>query len=716
MRHIVRIKRLIIKKSGPLHNLDITFSPVTLIIGDNERGKTRLLNWIGKGLFEKPNNSSSDGWSDQIGGTENVQMSIKPFYQIYDGERMKNLLFIQETDLLLKYKNPEEISKKEYWNNEIQTLLYGQDSISDQLQNSFLKAMGVGNSPKNSWLIKLHDSLHHLKSTLDELIPDIEMIRSKELGLFELNNSLGKIEEEEQEINSKEELYFLADKIAIGKKYIDLISQKDRLLDKESRMNDFQEYYHDLTQELQMKEDSLFDIEDRISESKIATNHFKDEEQSIRENPMNAYHSTLGKSVLNFFIGFILLTVGVFFAFQSMTAPHFNLNKILALCFFLIGVGFIIKTLLKEFSAKYLAKQEKGSFIHERMIAKAQKKFLNKYQELENLEREYTQVQQECKELRRKIKTQKYQHDTLKFNHHQDDLLYAELQKLEDEVDQLYKTTDSKEIFYIIENLEKVFNNTNPDFDFDSLKKIRVEKKELLEKRGSSSHDYERVKSRVLNTIKPLLEELKAIGDRTILEYFYPEVMQLEIKHDFSYFYNLFEDVDALIDQVSKDRYLAEKLTQIYQNVESNSESLISKTLNTSFFNHLIQNIFDGKYKSFRAVFNDDKAYIYAETGDGEIFPLESLSAATCTQFWLILRLTIAKTILGKEEGIILLDDPFSTFDTLRKRNFVELLNAFAHEGWQIICTLTDDKSIYDNFQETFGDIINIIDLNRDFY
>jgi len=716
MRHIVRIKRLIIQKSGILRNVDISFKPVTLIIGDNERGKTQILNWIAKGLFEKPNNDNTNTWSDTIGTNKNIQMDLNPFYTIYDGERMRNLLFVQETDLLLKYKNYDENAKKEYWNNEIQFLLYGQDIISDHLQNSFLKAMGVGNSVKNGWLRKLHDGLNHLRSALDNALPNIEMIHSKEMGLYEINNSLGKIEEEELIFNSKEELYFLTDKINTGKKYIDLYYQKEEFTKENLEIQNFQQNYNSMTQELQNKEESLFNIEDKIAECKIKISHLQEKENSIRNNPMHDYHNSLGENILSFLIGISMTILGVFFAYYTMTSPQFNLNKILALVFFIIGIGFILKTLLKEFSAQYIEKQEKGSFIHERLIVKAQKNFLKKYQELEEIEKEYQYVQQECVEIRKKLKTKKYQNDTYKQNQYQYIQVQNEFDILEDKVYQLFGTTNIQEIMDRLEYLNNSLKDIDLGFSFDSLKKIREDKNELLEMRGNSSKDYEKTKYSVINKIKPLLEELKSVNDKVIIEHFYPEIMQLEIKHDLSYFFELWDQVDELINQVGKDRYLADKLLEVYQNVESNSETLLSKTIKTPFFEYLVQNIFNGKYKTFKTIFEDNKTYIYAESGQGEIFPLENLSATTCSQFWLILRLTLAKVILGKEKGIILLDDPFSTFDTLRKRHFIELLNAFALEGWQIICTITDDKTLYQLLEETFENSLEIVDLNRDIY
>ena len=75
----------------------------------------------------------------------------------------------------------------------------------------------------------------------------------------------------------------------------------------------------------------------------------------------------------------------------------------------------------------------------------------------------------------------------------------------------------------------------------------------------------------------------------------------------------------------------------------------------------------------------------------------------------------MAKTILNKQPGIILLDDPFGNFDSIRKQNFIDVINALVYEGWQVILTITNDEMIYSNFVSLFKSTLTIIDLNKDY-
>ncbi|MGL4387885.1 MAG: hypothetical protein ACRCTJ_00635, partial [Brevinema sp.] len=150
----MRINRLIVRKSGPLSHIDITFKAVNVVLGDNERGKTCLINWIARSLFEKPSkNSFGELWSDHLDERIHVNALAEPISSAFDPDRMKNLLFIKESDLHFKSKTLEHKQIDEFWDEEIQAILYGQDTISDQLQRSFLASMGVVG--KNPWLKKL---------------------------------------------------------------------------------------------------------------------------------------------------------------------------------------------------------------------------------------------------------------------------------------------------------------------------------------------------------------------------------------------------------------------------------------------------------------------------------------------------------------------------------------------------------------------------------
>ncbi|MGL4676913.1 MAG: ATP-binding protein [Brevinema sp.] len=711
----MKVNRIIINKSGVLKNIDTFLSQANLIIGDNERGKTTFLNWIAKGLFDKPN-QQQESFVTHIDNYNNVQFDIDPFYPYYDSERMKNLLFIKETDLLFKHKNQEELFKHEYWNNEINTLLYGNDEISPLLQKNFLRALGVHS--KNSWLTQLHTGLFTLKNTLEDLLPELEKINSKAQGLYQLNHSLGTINQAEQGFQSKEDLYFTIDKIQIGQQYLNFLENDQQLKKQEQELQNLIAHRDSLKEELTKKDDLLLDYDDDLTQLKLTNAQLKNKEQQALYEPQELYHKSFGEIVFGACIGTAMVLAGISLAFQSMATTTVSPTKTIALVCFVIGIFFLLKTYIQGLLLQKLSQssQEDPNYIHQVFIKKIQKEqslntnqLAHKQKKLLNLQEETSQIRKELKNFQIKIESTQKELRNL-------DLIGQELAKKSHSVFDLFQTSDPITIQQEIQECQELIEGQSHHFNYQDLQKLREEKQSLLTQKISISNTYTHSKSTVAKTIKSLIDELHNIDNRESIQHFYPEVFQLFIRsHDLSNYSELLETVEFLINKVSNDRYRAEKLTNLFYTIESNSENLLAKTLNSSFFEFLTQNIFGGKYQRFTLqTIPNEGVKIFAETGQGELYPLETLSAGTYAQFWFILRLSLAKSILKDQPGIILLDDPFNSFDTIRKRYFLDALNALAHQGWQIFLTITHDPIIQEYFSSMFQPQLQIIDLNKD--
>lgn len=709
----MRINRLIIKKSGPLKNIDITFKSVTLIIGDNERGKTCLINWIARSIFEKPGkNSFGEIWADSLDVSADMNCLVQPLSAAFDQERMKNLLFFKASDLQFTTKNYLGLSIDEYWNYKLQQILYGQDDISLQLQKTFFHAMGV--SAKNTWLSNLYEQIFILKQTLESLSPKIELVRSQELGLATVNESLGKIDEQEGQIESKQELYFLADKIDLGKTYLDLFRQYESMKQEQTKFKQDQDYYKEFEQDLYHKEDKLCQLEDQMTDLKIEIGRLKDEEENIKADPSSICSSSIGMNVFNLLVGTLLVGVSIYIAFHMRTAL-FNIYKIFSLILFVIGSLVLLKTWIKSISIQLLSNVDKKSFVYDYVVEKARKKYIRKNQYMEKLSDEYDDLKDSCREMRKQLKTMKFQSETRKTTDYSYKNFLQHIQQIADKIYHIFGTDQPEEVEYEIKKLEYELGSQDIDFSFEQLKQIKNEKNHLLEEKINFAQHYESERNNLVKQIKPLIEKIKSNPNTEALNHFYPEIQKLNIRNDLSQYEELSDLVETLSDQISKDMYYAEKLVKIYQSMETGRDHLLVKVLESPFFNHLVHNIFGGKYQKFIAEFDqENKIKIYALTGHQEKYPLESLSASACAQFWFMLRLVLARTILGERPGIILLDDPFVAFDVLRKKTFVELLNAFVHQGWQVVCTLTDDPMLVREFEEYFSTHLEFVDLNKD--
>jgi DNA sulfur modification protein DndD len=89
----------------------------------------------------------------------------------------------------------------------------------------------------------------------------------------------------------------------------------------------------------------------------------------------------------------------------------------------------------------------------------------------------------------------------------------------------------------------------------------------------------------------------------------------------------------------------------------------------------------------------------------GETRSLLSLSTGTRDAFLLAVKLTLAERSMDGE-ALILLDEPFHSFDTERTRHALELLQAFQQRtGWQIIL-LTKDKALAESCGTIFPEVV----------
>lgn len=78
----------------------------------------------------------------------------------------------------------------------------------------------------------------------------------------------------------------------------------------------------------------------------------------------------------------------------------------------------------------------------------------------------------------------------------------------------------------------------------------------------------------------------------------------------------------------------------------------------------------------------------------GELRALENLSSGTRDCFMLAARLSMAAGARGKEPGLLLLDDPFTALDPMRRSLALNMLRRFQlDKGWQVVL-FTKDKAL----------------------
>lgn len=701
----MRINRLLIRESGPLRNIDIYFKPVTLIIGDNDRGKTSIVNWLGHGLFEKPHPlPSGETWSDSLGAESLVQMQVSRFDNIYDPQRLENLLFVREGELAPKQHNPQETVK--FWDNEIRALIYGQDDISGKLQNSFLKAMGVGRSGKKAWLNTFHDRLLRFKDALEDVLPETQELYHKENQINQLNALLGSADEQENYMRSQEEVYYLMDKLDLGKKYLDLTAQKKDLeQQKDDVVSD--KSIGDL---MIQKSARLEKTEDALKILKREINRLENKEQHFEREQLDRYGYSLVRNLINLMIGIILIGAGLYLAFKSIHHIGMTPMKISALVVFVSGLFFVLKTFYFEVMNAWGI----DFGMAESRLRKFEKLLGKKQREYERLEQKYFEQRDEYRDIMAEVRRSKGK-QLFETRGDQRMEIIRTLENVRDTVFKVFGFDHPRDVLAEVNNIRDYLNDNHIDFDYMDLYRVRREKNDIVHQKSRQAKDYEKMKHNIFGALKPILDELKDSGYPDAVKRFYPEVYEWNVR-ELQDILDLREKIDSIVDQVAKDRHYAEILVDLFSDLSKKTETLLEKTLENPFFEYIVQYTFGGKYKTFTAALEDKHIRIFAVDGHGNKFPLETLGAGTGVQFWMILKWALAKELLGSEEGIIVMDDPFSYFDALRSKNLIDVLKAFVQEGWQVVCTMQDNKLLYDYFESSFGPYLEATNLNHDYY
>ena len=86
-----------------------------------------------------------------------------------------------------------------------------------------------------------------------------------------------------------------------------------------------------------------------------------------------------------------------------------------------------------------------------------------------------------------------------------------------------------------------------------------------------------------------------------------------------------------------------------------------------------------------QVAYDVDERELSVLRSDGETLRAYQLSSGTYDQLYLATRLSLARHILGDGRGFFLFDDPFLTSDTKRLAKQLDLLLKLSREGWQIV-------------------------------
>lgn len=183
----MRFKSLAVREAGPLNNVKIDFKDVNLIVGDNEDGKTTLVDILIQKLLGKKNAYNKGFWNERFdfGGRSVVETEGDSPGE--DVLKFSGLFIIREGDMKWQGKSAgkKEMLSREMWNEDVREVLYGSDEVYSKINKKSVELMGV--SAGKGWLLKFLSNL----GELDRII-ESETARTEEFKLNETGIASGK--------------------------------------------------------------------------------------------------------------------------------------------------------------------------------------------------------------------------------------------------------------------------------------------------------------------------------------------------------------------------------------------------------------------------------------------------------------------------------------------------------------------------------------------
>ncbi len=165
-------------------------------------------------------------------------------------------------------------------------------------------------------------------------------------------------------------------------------------------------------------------------------------------------------------------------------------------------------------------------------------------------------------------------------------------------------------------------------------------------------------------------------------------------------------EIEEEIEFLKEKKYNIEHKLKVLEcalnTIAEAQEKIISKSKNSieSYMKKYLAVITDGRYDNIEV--NSDLSFnVWSEEKKDMIVPEKHLSQGTIDQFYLIARFAILDTLNKGKKSLILLDDPFHSFDDKRREKTKQVLNDLTSKFQVVLFTHSSD---YDDW----GKVIQI--------
>ncbi len=693
----IKIKNIKVKNLGPLPPLKHDLGQLNLVYGDNEAGKSYLVEFLIHSLF-KPQK-----WS-------NIRDNLGAGKVIVNGLVKKDLEFSPDK----KIKLADQLSQK-------------QEYIG--LPPDFSKLLVVRPADielgrdRESDKLMLRRFLSH-KEILDQIEDNIEQktIKKCKISGYQIEGvNKGKISDRQDLKNKLEKIDSLFEEVEekyFGGELFQLKEQKQKLEQKQKQLDQAKRHQaFKLAQEKQKLEQKANQINEQIIDQLMTQfNGLKRDQvkisQQIKElqdlNQEVSHYHWLTKAIEIYQDHNLdtvtdqpqlLVLVGLAGAFL-LTATLLLLGITIGAVISLLVTGLIVIFLIR------MKNQSLNQFGREKELKKLKNGFQSKFShQLNSLA--------DLKAEREKVADK-----------------YHKQGVLEDKVSDSQTSLRSEKAVL----MTKVANLLDQEVDFDQIQKVlKGEKQKKRDLETKINQKNQRLAALGVKEEDYLAQELELDYDQDKEGELKSQIAELDqeiqtkesqietLKHQ------ILSQVDAsgseeitdLVDPLAQKRHqildeykqltaeiIAKKnVYQVVKELYQAEDEKIDRVLNSNLIKQLLPQI-TTRYKQ---IYLEDQSLMVED--DYDSFPVSQLSSGAKEQVFLALRIALASEWFKKEKMFLILDDAFIHSDRHRKAELVKSVIDLSQTGWQIICFSFDEriKNLFDRASGKY----NLLNLNK---
>jgi len=677
----IRLDKISVKNLGPLDSLDLTLGSMNLIYGQNETGKTFLVEFLLGSIFrhaskwdlrEIPGKGSvtiSGLTEEPTSFTLTTRKKIEDYWE--DDElglplNMARLLVVKGGELDLS-GTPGGVNREVLKTMLTSEVLLNQirKPISKTIQKATLinQEIDGDNRPPLKNLRDFSDEIQKLQSVLDRVENEYSQgpLRQLELNIADVQHDL-----KAQEMAKSYAAYKLR------QDFNDRSCEKDILSDE--TIGDLRENLHDFTGD----EVRLLEREKDLKKHQEASMHYPWLESAISIWESRSLEVTKKPLRLLPFFGLSLLMIGLILLGINDLVSTLNLLWI-GLSLALISTVMIFYSLIRlqhwtssinESEERQSIKEEYktrfGKTLRGLSVLKEKKKSIQKsYFQVEPLEKEIQEKR--TKQIKRKSALQElFKALTGNIVQEKDwEKTYQDLKNKSDELTENIHVLDLE--LEILKVPEEQIREEPVDEEYNPQRVIT-----LQDELGTLEDELEHTQ-KTLSSLKQVI--CHETGDDITISW---EKTLFHLR-------SITEEKKRIYRELTA-RLVAEiGVIQILDRIEDEEDQKIQRDINTKEVSALLQGI-TGSYQSLELI--DDQVYVNDQYSQ---HALSYLSTGAREQIQLALRMGIAARLTGGDPLFLILDDAFQHSDWNRREILVNQVINMVKNGWQVTYLSMDD-------------------------